>query len=580
MHRRIPFTLWLYLLGDLWKLVLLTTGVLVTVIAFAAAVKPLADGKLSQEETLKFMGLAMVPMLQYALPFAACFGATLAYHRLATDNELTAVYAGGISHRAMLFPAVLSGVLLGGILLGLSDWVIPRFLRQMSGMITQDATKMIVSSIQRGEAMRMENKFLYADLVEEDTREPTDGYRKLWLGGLLLVTLDDSEHVINEFCARSAHVWLRRTTVTRPGGGEAKAVTQVIIQPIEAVGFGQTFRGDSGETTFVILVPDAFSDNVKFLSFNELRALRAEPSRIDRVDKVKRALALEVARREMIDAIDRDLKTTGRAEFKDYYDRAITLRAAGLRSTRREGTHERDPNVFQVLPGLADRGVVVEMTPPGAKMVRQPAADAYIRLPAAPDPDRAAGGGARVTLDLRRVAAEQVGPDGEVVAPAEDVAPASGEVAVRSMADLAYIGDGSAAMMQRGAYDVERLADQRMVVKPADKPVLAPAMEKLTSDVRDLLREILSKEHERYAMSAACLVMVLVGAVMAMRLREALPLTVYLWAFFPALATVLAISGGQQLTHGKGLVGLPVLWAGVACLGAFSVAEFVRLCKH
>mgnify|MGYP000423281398 CR=1 FL=1 len=36
------------------------------------------------------MLLAMPPMLQYALPFAACFGATLAYHRFAADNEAVA----------------------------------------------------------------------------------------------------------------------------------------------------------------------------------------------------------------------------------------------------------------------------------------------------------------------------------------------------------------------------------------------------------------------------------------------------------------------------------------------------------
>ena len=33
-------------------------------------------------------------------------------------------------------------------------------------------------------------------------------------------------------------------------------------------------------------------------------------------------------------------------------------------------------------------------------------------------------------------------------------------------------------------------------------------------------------------------------------------------------------------THGKGIIGLPVLWAGVAALGALAVAEFMRLRKH
>ena len=52
------------------------------------------------------MGLAMVPMLQYVLPFAAGFGATLAYHRQTSENELTAAKASGVSHRALLMPAL------------------------------------------------------------------------------------------------------------------------------------------------------------------------------------------------------------------------------------------------------------------------------------------------------------------------------------------------------------------------------------------------------------------------------------------------------------------------------------------
>ena len=64
------------------------------------------------------------------------------------------------------------------------------------------------------------------------------------------------------------------------------------------------------------------------------------------------------------------------------------------------------------------------------------------------------------------------------------------------------------------------------------------------------------------------------------RLRDALPLTVYLWAFFPALGTILAISGGQQLTHDNGPLGLLLLCAGVIALGGFAALEFVRLSRH
>ncbi|HMN39825.1 MAG TPA: LptF/LptG family permease [Phycisphaerales bacterium] len=624
MHRRPPFILWLYLLADLWKLVLLTTGVLVTVIAFAAAVKPLADGKLGPEDTLKFMFLAMVPMLQYALPFAACFGATLAYHRMATDNELTAVHAAGISHRSMLVPAAFSGIVLAGILLALSNSIIPRFLKGMSELVAQDAAKWIVNTVQRGEALNVDGTFVYADVVKQLGPDPASGsYDRLWLGGLLVVRTNEKGQIISQGLARNAGVWLRRTNVTRPGLSADKPMTQVIIRPTDMVAAGPGFRAAGDEMVKPLLIPNAFSDNVKFLSFSELHALRAEPERIDRIDKDKRALAMLVDQRRAVDAIDQSLKTTGVARFLDPYRQGVTLRASGVRSTFREnesGKRERDPWVFQILPPTTGRDIVVEMAPVGGKAQKQIAKSAFLRLPSGHDPDR---GPPTMTIQLLNVAAVQVGPDGEAASPDPDVATAVGQAEQRALADLTYdvedttrplstitlatgetfkgavVTEGEQMVVYRpgvgrvglprseirsvvgdSTNEVIRDAKRRILEKPSDEPVVAPALAKLTGDVRGLLNEVLSKEHERYAMSVACLVMVLVGSVMAMRLRDALPLTVYLWAFFPALATVLAISGGQQLTHGNGIVGLPVLWAGVAALGALAVVEFVRLRRH
>lgn len=107
---------------------LLTAAVLVTVLAFALVVKPLAEGLLTPWQCLQLIGLSMLPALQYALPFAACFGATLSYYRLSSDNELVAAHAGGISHRAMIVPAAASGAVLLVVILVLSNFVIPRFL--------------------------------------------------------------------------------------------------------------------------------------------------------------------------------------------------------------------------------------------------------------------------------------------------------------------------------------------------------------------------------------------------------------------------------------------------------------------
>ena len=85
------------LTGDLVRLLLLSAASLVIVIAFAATLRPVAEGRIGAADALKFMAYATLPMLQFALPFSAAFAATLAYHRFGADNESLAASSGGIS---------------------------------------------------------------------------------------------------------------------------------------------------------------------------------------------------------------------------------------------------------------------------------------------------------------------------------------------------------------------------------------------------------------------------------------------------------------------------------------------------
>ncbi|MEO1510773.1 MAG: LptF/LptG family permease, partial [Planctomycetota bacterium] len=203
------WTLWRYATIELWRLVLLSAAVLVVVIAFAVAVKPLADGTLGPAEALRFMALASVPMLAYALPFAAAFGATLAYHRMAQDNEVIAALAGGLSHRALLVPALASGLALGGILTALNEQIIPRFLQSMEQMVTRDAIETLVNKIDRGESATVGGMTVHAEGVrrlEIKPGEPLVG--KILLERVAAVETDDFGAVTNDATAEYALVML------------------------------------------------------------------------------------------------------------------------------------------------------------------------------------------------------------------------------------------------------------------------------------------------------------------------------------------------------------------------------------
>ena len=93
-----------------------------------------------------------------------------------------------------------------------------------------------------------------------------------------------------------------------------------------------------------------------------------------------------------------------------------------------------------------------------------------------------------------------------------------------------------------------------------------------------LNREITSKQHERWAISVAVLVMALAGSATALRLRNQTPLVVYLWSFLPSLLAFIMISSGQQYCHSEDeVVGLALLWSGVGGLGVYGLVSLVSV---
>ncbi|MFN9975760.1 MAG: hypothetical protein ACK58T_38285, partial [Phycisphaerae bacterium] len=113
-----------------------------------------------------------------------------------------------------------------------------------------------------------------------------------------------------------------------------------------------------------------------------------------------------------------------------------------------------------------------------------------------------------------------------------------------------------------------------------DSSTIRVITSELRRELADLDREILGKQNDRVALSVSCLVMLLTGAVTALRFSKSLPLTVYLWSFFPALLCVITIAGGQQLTHAHGWPGLGLLWGGVLLLAGYTFWMYVTVRRH
>ncbi|MEY4821930.1 MAG: hypothetical protein RLY72_1582, partial [Planctomycetota bacterium] len=147
-----PPILFRHIVADLVRIKLLTATVLVSVIAFGAAIRPIMQNLLGAEDLLQFVTLASVPMLQFALPFAGAFAGTIVYARLAADNEILAMSSAGLCYRRILMPAIGLGLLLFVAMAILLDAGVPRFWTSMQRLITRDVTRLFVGAVERGEA--------------------------------------------------------------------------------------------------------------------------------------------------------------------------------------------------------------------------------------------------------------------------------------------------------------------------------------------------------------------------------------------------------------------------------------------
>lgn len=549
---RFPWIIWRHTTLEMWRLLLLTAAVLVTVISFAVTVRLTAEGRLGPLDTLKYMILAMPPMLQYALPFAAGFGATLAYHRMSQDNELTAAAGGGLSHRTLLVPALATGTILAVVIGVLNGRVIPRFLRDMDAMVVQDAPRFVYNTLSAGQTLSVDQMQVYADSVRR-LGPSQDGRTSetLYLTGVFALRTDRPGSILEEASARHALVEFAPINAEEEINGRGLTAVTMELRQASVTVAGQG-SGANNTARIYWVVPGVFNDDPKFLTNAELRTLPDNPDQMNVIDVRRRDLAVHLAAKEAIGGIDAALRANGRAAFNDEAGRRLVVLASGLRYNPNSGRAELVPP--------SGRALEVEVTTSGRSTP-----DAVLRARSA---------GLRVNIgrdrDSRRL---------RMQLEMEDVISGAGggreQLKYGSLLPTPDPLEPLLAMSSRELLDeVERRTEH-----DRDEFVLRPARE-LEQRIAKLMREVLSKQHERAASAVACLVMVLTGAVTAMRLGNSLPLTVYLWSFFPALLAVITIAAGQQLTHQGGPAGLIVLWGGVALLAVYAAAAFATVRKH
>jgi lipopolysaccharide export system permease protein len=547
----IPWTLWRHVAWELLRVFFVTTSVIVTVIAFGAAAKPLADNSIGADTVLKYVTLAMVPMLQFAMPFAAGFAATLVMHRFATDNEVVAMSACGMSHRRILAPVAVLGGGLTAVMFVLVAFVVPLFWTSMKELATADATQMLVASVNRGEALSTDRMMIYADSAREVQPPAGSGIRRrLLLSGVAAIELQKpgTSAIATEFTAEDAavdiHVTSRGTvakvalmnaTVVRPGEG---AIVNVPVAEPEAAS-----------------IYSGFERSPKHLTIPEILDLRRDVDRSQSVNNAKRPVAAALGELELWRCVERTAPGAP-LEFRE---------AGTARSVRIEGA---EVAAGQLRPARGRDSFALEERVDGRPVRSARGTAGTLRAVSE------AGFEPRFALTVAGVAGAKdlvSGLPGRWSPRIDDLLPPGCEPRDWMAAPSAEVLAAAAGYPAK-----DGIGPFAATAKSLERP-----RRELDLQRRDVLWESDSHIANRFAQSVSIALVLLLGASLAVAMRQAMPLTVYILAFLPAVANIFMVSGGQlMMSDGLLVAGSIVMWGGNAVLLAALALTWRRLARN
>jgi lipopolysaccharide export LptBFGC system permease protein LptF len=536
--------------AELLRVLLLTTTVIVVVIAFGAAIKPLADSSLGSGSVVKYVALAMIPMLQFALPFSAGFAATLVLHRFAADNELVAMSTSGMRYRTIFAPVIAVGLaLLVGMFI-LLHTVVPRFWGRMQDMLAKDATSIFLSAVSRGEALEVGQVSIYADTATVDPVAPDNGAeQRLLLQGVAAIQKNGAGQPVTEFTSEFATVDVHRG---REGVIMKLAMTN-----------GSGFNAADGTVVFVptaqpqaVQLGRALEADAKSMTYFELQDVRNDlPNHIE-VQSARQAVLLSLTRAQVWQCIARELQTSGKIEL---------VEEGGRRSYRIEGGILENDIIKPKSPNTTVRIVELDRARPIREAVCSQVVmpfdtedssvgrvDLIATAPRAKDLLRSEGLSSRWPARIRSLSA----------------APCStSNIAKLEFAEL-----------------MPNIGELNKSDASTPKSIQAAGTSSLTNLFKTMNKvdvDAFSHLCQRAALAWSAPLIILLGASLAAWKRNSLPLTMYLIAFIPGILNIVMIAGGQQVIRADNVVwGVMVSWSGNAILLLCSMYALRQLARN
>ena len=145
----VVFTIHRYIFKDLIKIFLLSTVAMTIILSLGNIIRPIQKFGIGPEQVVSLLGYFIPITLTFVLPMAALFACAITYGRFASDNELDACRASGISTMTVIYPSLCLAIAVAIVNIVLSFYVVPNYIGRAERSIKANAKQIVFRSIER-----------------------------------------------------------------------------------------------------------------------------------------------------------------------------------------------------------------------------------------------------------------------------------------------------------------------------------------------------------------------------------------------------------------------------------------------
>ncbi len=164
----INFTLHRYIFRELFRVFILATAALTMILSLGLMIPPIQKYGVGPDQIVHLLGYFLPITLTFVLPMGALFASSLVYGRFASDNEINACRASGISVMSLVYPGLFLALAVSITTLVLSFHVVPAFVHRAEKAIKANAKQILFRNIQRSGFYEINRKklMIYADRAD------------------------------------------------------------------------------------------------------------------------------------------------------------------------------------------------------------------------------------------------------------------------------------------------------------------------------------------------------------------------------------------------------------------------------